>query len=76
MKQQILIAFKVDGKFVKDLDPRAMQFKPYHRPVIDGKRSKLLMDYDWCDPNDQAHLNMANSADEFKITSALCFKGL
>ena len=32
------------------------------------------MEYDWCDPNDQANLNMANSFS--KVTSHICFKGI
>ena len=36
MNQQIRFGFKDSGKFLKDLDPRALSLTINHRPLIDG----------------------------------------
>ena len=61
MNQQIRIHFLYDNDRVslKEPDPRAIQFLPYHKTLIDGKKKSQIMDYDLCNPNELKHLNMA-----------------
>ena len=61
MKQQIRFNLRANHKPVKEFDPRAIRFVPDHNPFNDGlRRPNIAMNYDSCDPNDLANLNMAN----------------
>ena len=68
MKQQIRLRIQLDNRYInpKELDPRAVRFVATYRPKCTGdltecRKSLQTLEFDWCNPTDLNHLNMANS---------------
>ena len=70
MNQQVRIGLSYNNTYVKDLDPRAIIFEPFYKPLRGEVRYNQLVEYDYCNPNELNHLNMANNATE----GILCLK--
>ena len=70
MNQQIRIGLSYNYTYVKDLDPRALKFEAIYKPLRDEVRYNEIVEYDFCNPNELNHLNMADNATE----GILCLK--